>query len=357
MDTRVIWETIRGHSAQVDMFRQSFGQGRMSHAYLFVGPDGIGKRKFARTLAQCLFCESHSDEELLACQECSGCKQFAATSHPDFFHVERAEGKAELTLDVFLGPQDRRGREGLCHDLSLRPMASDRKLAIIDDADFMRTEAANALLKTLEEPPVNSMLILIAANADSVLPTIRSRCQSVRFSPLSNEDVTSILLAQESVQDANDAAAVASLSDGSLTNAAQLLDPAIRAIRDKLLSQACEKPLNPLTTSAAMIGSVEELGGNTGVQRQNAILMVRFLIEFYRQCLVALSTSNQPVSPAVEKFVSKMSDDETRNAETVAELLERAMLCETQLNQQMPFALSFESLGEGLGRIERGLNP
>ncbi|MFT3772273.1 MAG: hypothetical protein QM820_43285 [Minicystis sp.] len=83
-----------------------------------------------------------------------------------------------------VGAPDRRGREGLCHDLSLRPMSANRKVAIIDDADRMNEESANALLKTLEEPPAGSILFLITPSIEPILPTIRSRCQPIRFGPL-----------------------------------------------------------------------------------------------------------------------------------------------------------------------------
>ena len=349
----MVWETLRGHQQQIDMFRQSFGHGRMSHAYLFVGPDGIGKRQFARKMSQCLFCESHTDEELLACGQCSGCKQFAAGTHPDFFQVGKPEGKAELTIDVFLGPRERRGREGLCYELSLRPMASNRKLAIIDDADSMNDKSANALLKTLEEPPQNSMLILIAANSESVLPTIRSRCQFVRFSPLGHENLVSILLEQNMVADQAEAVNIAELSDGSVTSASQLLDPEIRTIRDRIIESVSAVPFNSLSTSAAMIKSVEELGGNTGAQRQNAILLSRFLIEFYRQCMVSLASNQPTTTPAVSAFVNRLSTDNPDDSEKIAAMIERTMECEVQLNRVMPFALCFESLCESLGRIQR----
>jgi len=350
----VVWETIREHQQQVDMFRQSFGQGRMSHAYLFVGPDGIGKRLFARAMSQCLFCESHPGEDLLACGQCNSCKQFAAGTYPDFFQVGKPEGKAELTIDVFLGPRERRGREGLCYELSLRPMAGNRKLAIIDDADSMNEESGNALLKTLEEPPQNSMLILIAANSESVLPTIRSRCQFVRFSPLSHENMVSILRDENMVTDEAEAINIAELSDGSISSASQLLDPEIRSVRDKIIAEVSAATFNPLSTSAAMIKSVEELGGNTGAQRQNAILLSRFLIEFYRQCLVSLASNEPSPSPAVVNFVKRFSTDSADDSEKIAEMIERTMHCEVQLNRVMPYPLCFESLCEALGRIQRG---
>ena len=166
----MIWEKIRGHTHQVDMFRRAAGRGRLSHAYLFVGPEGIGKRMFARALAQCLFCDRFDDTQLEACGECPACRQMLAGTHPDFLTVCVPDGKSELPIDLLAGPIDRRGREGLCYDLSLRPMSANRKVAVIDDTDRMNDESANSLLKTLEEPPIDSTLILISTNPDSLLP-------------------------------------------------------------------------------------------------------------------------------------------------------------------------------------------
>ena len=81
------WEQVRGHQAQVEMLRRALSRGRLPHAMLFVGADGIGKRLVARKLAQSLFCQRHADVELQMCGECSGCKSFQAASHPDYFEI------------------------------------------------------------------------------------------------------------------------------------------------------------------------------------------------------------------------------------------------------------------------------
>ena len=230
----MIWDSIRGHGERVEWFRRTLRRGRLSHAYVFAGPDGVGKRLFARTLAQCLFCQRHSNEELLACGECSACKQVMAGSHPDLHEVSRKAGKSEFTIDLFLGPSENRGREGLCYDLSRLPMAGDRKIAIIDDVSAMNVEAANAFLKTLEEPPPKALIVLIADNLDALLPTIRSRCQTVRFDPLSSRDIAELLVQQELVAEPAEAVALAELSGGSLKVATQLLDSALRELRDAM---------------------------------------------------------------------------------------------------------------------------
>ncbi len=152
-EAALTWSTLVGHAAQVGMLRRAAERGRLGSTLLFAGPHGIGKRRIAMSVAQSLFCERHVEAELLACGECSACKQVAAHTHPDLIVVRRPPGKAVLPIALFVGEDESRGKEGMCHELSLRPMSAGRRIAIIDEAELMGDEAANALLKTLEEPP------------------------------------------------------------------------------------------------------------------------------------------------------------------------------------------------------------
>src|SRR5579872_3481901 len=162
---RMSWETLLGHTREIEKLRHSAASGRLAHAYAFTGPAGIGKKRFALELARCLLCDNHTDAELEACGTCASCQQVAAGTHPDLLAVSLPEGKSELPIRLFIGEKEMRGKEGLCHDLSLKPMSARRRVALIDDAEWMSDEAANPLLKTLEEPPPHSVLILIATSS------------------------------------------------------------------------------------------------------------------------------------------------------------------------------------------------
>lgn len=213
-------EEIYGHAAAARQFAVAFARNRLAGSYLFVGPANIGKRTFAFALAKAVLCldttnrptETGSDTAptitetipvttvgtektvvtpLSACGKCESCKVFGeqtGVSHPDFFYVSKPEDKSSLPLELLIGDKEHRGRSGLCYAISKTPFLSRYKVAIIDDADFLNTEGANSLLKTLEEPPPNSLLILIGTSTTKQLPTIRSRCRLVRFSPLSAEN-------------------------------------------------------------------------------------------------------------------------------------------------------------------------
>ncbi len=168
---------------------------------MFVGPDGIGKRSVSRlALAKSLLCQTRDEAELNPCGRCPSCVQVDAGSHPDVHVICRPEDKSSIPIALLIGEDETRMREGLCHDISLKPFMGRRRIAIIDDADYLSTPAvANCLLKTLEEPPPQSVIILIGTSAAKQLPTIRSRSQVVRFKPLAKDVVARILLEKQLV--------------------------------------------------------------------------------------------------------------------------------------------------------------
>lgn len=347
----MIWDSLRGHGDRVEWFRRTLRRSRLSHAYVFAGPDGVGKRLFARKLAQCLFCQRHTNEELLACGECSSCKQVEAGTHPDLHEVCRKAGKSEFTIDLFLGSPENRGREGLCYDLSRLPMSGDRKIAIIDDATAMNVESANAFLKTLEEPPSKALIVLIADNLEALLPTIRSRCQTVRFDPLSSRDVAELLVQNELVTDPVEAAALAELSSGSLAVAAQLLDPALRELRDALYQQLASNDFQSLVLSDKLTSGIEAIGGDTASQRRNALWLVRFALEFFRAA--ALHLSDQPqgaVIPAAVTFARRFESRTPEDLEAVTSLFERVAETEQHIESNVSVPRCLEVLCEDLGR-------
>ncbi len=177
------WQGILGHDEIAERFRHALAQDRLASTFLFVGPDGIGKRSFALRLAQTLLCETRDPALLDPCGHCTGCVQVLAGTHPDFLVVRRPTGKSFIPLGLLKGDEpDYPVRQSLLCSLAMRPFCGGRKVAIIDDADFLNVEGANCLLKTLEEPPPRSVLILIGTSADRQLPTIRSRAKWCGFS-------------------------------------------------------------------------------------------------------------------------------------------------------------------------------
>lgn len=185
-----------------DFLRAAVNNGRLAHALLFAGPDGIGKRSIALAFAAWVHCTDRGTD---ACGACASCRQIAAGSHPDVQLVTVPAGKKEIGVDRV---------RALKRFMQLRPMLGKTKVAIIDDAPLLTVAAQNALLKTLEEPPDHSLLILVAANPDALLATVRSRCQRVRFAPLPLESVATIV-AEVAGVDAASARELAVLAEGS----------------------------------------------------------------------------------------------------------------------------------------------
>jgi DNA polymerase-3 subunit delta' len=193
---------IRGQDRPRDFLRRAATNDRLAHALLFAGPDGIGKRSSAIAFAAWFLCERAGDD---ACAECSSCRQVAAGSHPDLLAVCVDAGKKEIGVD--------RARD-LKRFMQLQPLRGKAKIGIVDGAHLLTIAAQNALLKTLEDPPQRSILILVANNPDALLPTVRSRLQRVPFSPLSIDHVIAVLTADQGLS-TTAASALAALSEGS----------------------------------------------------------------------------------------------------------------------------------------------
>lgn len=195
---------IYGHQRQLSILKRAVDSGKVPHAYLFSGLRGIGKRLAAMMLAKSLQCDAEGNKP---CGNCLPCKKVEDGNHPDILVVE-PDGQFIKVEQV---------RE-LQRKLGYKPFEGRATVCIIDAADRLNISAANSLLKTLEEPPAQTHLILIAENIRMVIPTILSRCQRINFSPLPTEEVEAILKKDESFASENigsDMKTIAAMSGGS----------------------------------------------------------------------------------------------------------------------------------------------
>ncbi len=208
------FDSIRGQDRVVQTLRRALARGRLAHALIFAGPAGVGKRMTARALATALFCKN---EPGLGCGACDDCHLLETGGHPDLFIEDLARAREEKATATRLSiDQMRRTRS----QLSMRPVKGDKKVGLIDQAELLTTDAQNALLKTLEEPPGETTLILVATNPDALLTTIRSRCQCLLFAPL-DRDLVRELLVDEGIEP-EVAETAAALAEGSLDHARSL---------------------------------------------------------------------------------------------------------------------------------------
>jgi DNA polymerase-3 subunit delta' len=277
-----MWLDVLGHDDIAERFRRLLAKGRLASTYLFVGPEGIGKRHFAQRLAECLLCTGRDDALLDRCGACDSCRLTSAGNHPDLDYVQRRDDRQELTLDLFIGDRDHRNQEGLCHRLALAPVMGRRRIAIIDEADFFNDESANALLKTLEEPPRRALIILIGTSANRQLPTIRSRSQIVRFRPLEPEACAELLLQEGTARELQHATELAQRAEGSLTRARDLADEAVLEFAGRMRQWLGAPEACSVAASRAVREFVESAGTEARVRRARLRIVLGFAMEFYR---------------------------------------------------------------------------
>jgi DNA polymerase-3 subunit delta' len=224
METRDDWGIV-GHEWAVRLLRRAIETDSLSHAYLFTGPPGVGKTALALALAAALLCQG----EARPCGACRACRLVAGSSHPDLHVVESERPGATLKIEQV---------RDLQHQLALTPLEGRWRLAILRRFEEATTAAANALLKTLEEPPPYVVLVVLAGDADVLLPTIVSRCQQVALRPLAVSTVQHALVERWHA-DPQQAELVAHLSGGRL-------GWAVRTLGDKTALQRRAERLDEL---------------------------------------------------------------------------------------------------------------
>ncbi|MBN1910594.1 MAG: DNA polymerase III subunit [Pirellulales bacterium] len=327
------WQGIHGHDEVIGRFREAVGRGRLASSFLFVGPPGVGKHTTAVALAQALLCTTHPESELAACGRCEACEQVAARSHPDLVLVSKPEDKSFLPLELLIGDKEHRMREGLCHDIGLKPFAGGRKIAVIDDADFLNAEGANCLLKTLEEPPPRSVMILVGTSPAKQLPTIRSRCQIVRFQPLPDEVVAELLLSQGHVSDPREAQRLARFAQGSLRQAIEWLDPALWEFRDDFLRQLAQPVLESVRLARSVGAFIDEAGREAPKRRRRFHQVVAVAVDFYRRVMVASVGRADEGDDKLAESVRRAQAGWATHAEAPAACLQRCLAAAGQIDR------------------------
>ncbi len=247
----VLWPRVIGQARVKRTLLSALRTGRLAHAYLFHGPEGVGKDAMALELSRILHCERGGES---ACGECDSCLRVAAMQHPDVQLITALPtGKSEekddpplskLTADDITTIREEYRKKGenpyyrldipralvikissireVRREATLTSYGGKKRIFVISRAEDMEDAAANALLKTLEEPAGDCLILMTAANRESLLPTIISRCQQVRFDPLNAEDIGRALIERQGV-DPSRASLISRLSNGSYSRALDLL--------------------------------------------------------------------------------------------------------------------------------------
>lgn len=218
------FEEIRGNTPLVEQLRRSAASGRSSHAYLFLGGAGAGKRLIANTFAKALQCEG----EKRPCDSCKSCHAFNHGNHTDVIYFQPLKnGKTYTIEDV---------REQLLETVDLKPFQYEKKIYIIEKADTLNIQSQNALLKTLEEPPAHAVFLLLAERAEAFLPTILSRVVVMKIRPLSAETIADYLMQAGHL--AEESHILSAYAQGRIGQALELVeDEGFREMRQDILGK------------------------------------------------------------------------------------------------------------------------
>ena len=261
-----------GHSNQIETLRRALLNDRLHHAYLFLGPDGVGKRTLAMALAQAIHCSELQGDY---CGRCVNCASIIHGNHADVRFIGPLLGKKEIAIQQI--------RE-LERELRFRSFGGKQKIAIVDPVTLMNAAAQNALLKTLEEPPAKSLIILIAPNGGGILPTVRSRCLRLSFAPLPCAEVAAFLQAKHRVK-AEEAVFLAAMATGSIGVALSLDQEGL--IEKRKTWTEMLGSLKPGDYQAAVV-TAEALAAT----RDGALEFFKWAESWYRDLLVYRVTRN-----------------------------------------------------------------
>ena len=255
-----MFKNLVGNEHVKQTLRHLIAKGRVPNSMLLAGDEGIGKRQFAIELCRSLICQDLTDGE--ACGDCPACRRagtFAFPKPDDKDAHKRVIFSDHPDVGMVIAYNRNISVDAIRHlesEANFRPYEAQSRFFIIDNADKMNDPSANALLKTLEEPPAGSHIFLVTSRADSMLPTIRSRCQMLRFAPVGTDEIEKYLIADRAFTH-DEAKLAARLSRGSIGRAVAINIEKFRQRRDRMLAVVT----NALETSdrAALLRISEEI--------------------------------------------------------------------------------------------------
>lgn len=289
----MIFANLVGHQRAKELLARALERSSVHTAYLFTGPSGVGKRLVATEFVRALLCRE-AGTQTAPCGLCPSCKLAGGQAHPDWITVTPDEKKKSKSISI---DQVR----ALGEWLSQSPTYGQRKAAILDPADSLGDPAANALLKTLEEPPPGRVIVLIARRPGALPPTVRSRCQQVSFGALSDDEVAEVLRRNSwPAQSARQAAALAEGSPGSALE------------RDGRLWQEAAVAVSALLDALASgdRGAALAFAEATGDPRERALASLQALIGFSRLAARQRLGDRDGDSGAVPALLARMGSEQ-----------------------------------------------
>ena len=310
---------IQGQERAVTLLRRAIAKESIASGYLFCGPEGVGKARCALSLAQALECERRAPGDEEGCNACNACRKVLQGNHPDIYRV-KPDG-AFIKIEQIRELKSR---------LSLRAHEGKYKLAIIEDAERLHPTAANALLKTLEEPTADTRFVLLTKSPRFVLPTIRSRCQTVPFVPVQVHAIEDILL-QRGVEP-HAARVAARVAEGSVGRASRALEASDELKHKLALARSLEVAVQASDPSLGL-KAAEELA--RGTDRQELLEVLDFVTLFYRDLVCSTSGAYDSCShdPRPSPDEPRTEDGERLATRTALFTPTRALACVEALLQ------------------------
>lgn len=262
---------LYGHENIVRILENIITLNKVSNAYLFVGEDGLGKRFMAEYFAMMVNCRNEIHKP---CFKCSSCIKMSSKNHPDVFIVEPSGNSIKVETI----------RDFVISEINIKPYQYYKKVFIIDDAYNMTAAAQNALLKTLEEPPLYGLFILTATKIEELLPTIVSRCNVIRFTKESTENIRDYLIFERNI-DEEKASILASIADGNFKEADKLSDEEYIKLRIELIDIITELIGSSMFTAMDKFSFFER-------NKDKIDDVVRIMMLFFRDIFVYKNTSD-----------------------------------------------------------------
>lgn len=314
---------VIGQELAISVLKRSIALERVAHAYLFSGIEGCGKRKTALAMVQAVFC---GREE--ACGVCPSCRKVANGQHPDL-HILEPDG-AFIKIDQI--------RE-LQKELAYRPFEAPKKACIIDGAEKLNLSSGNALLKTLEEPPGNALMILITAERSAVLQTILSRCQTLGFQPLPADMIEGRLVREQFPAEA--ARIAASLSGGSLSRAVEIATDGVLEGRVSFLERVLALNLKEINS---LFAAAEEFAAD----KEGLPGLLELLLSFLRDVLIYRSTPDALANSDLVQLVAREAErcSQACSIELIEQLVAMRRMLVRNVNARLALEVFFMRLAQ-----------
>ncbi len=319
------FKDIKGQDGAIEALKSSIRNDKISHAYMFIGPSGVGKKLTALNFAKALNCLSPKDED--SCDTCAQCKKIEAANHPDVLISSPAKENSSFGIDKI---------RAITKDIGLKPYEGRKKVYILESADSMTQEAQNALLKTLEEPLSESILILISESSGALFPTIRSRVQRVRFFPITVSEIGKILVDQYKL-DYKKAEVLSRISSGELDRALKFNDEDFFRKRAHILDNL---------KSGAFPGPDFE-----GLSKPDIRMALDVMLTWYRDILVCKAAGDRAALVNVDRADIIRGEAAELDLEALDKIINQIILTDSFLEQNANPKLAMGVLGMSITHL------